>query len=367
MVASPDRQAPIEPVHPPLPSAGSSSAAFLGAWPGPVGADRANMRDDRPAPTGGAAPTTVGAVAAAQAALPAVSSASDQPAAPASAHPPVAASAMAGTFPAQSAAAPPAADPAPSLAAMPAPDPAPAPSPSAGTGHKPVPHGVAAGADPTQQSGAQGVAAQPAISGVTPAATAPASPPSAATPPAHPATPADQLAPALLTLTKTASGFQQMTIRLQPAALGMVEVRIVRALAGTTQIAITAESPATLMALQRDQAQLHRTLDQAGIPGLGRTVTFHVAQPAQEEAGGNAAGSWAGHGSAQPGTAGRTQPGATHTGATDADGAAGGFRGSYTAQERNIYATGRRPGPAPADAAAAANTQSYHIGLDITA
>ena len=179
-----------------------------------------------------------------------------------------------------------------------------------------------------------------------------------ATPQTHLASPAEQVAPAVLTLAKTADGGRQMTVRLQPADLGMVQVRIAQAVSGTTNIDITAENPATLLALQRDQPQLHRTLDEAGIPAAGRTVTFHVAEAAV----GNGPGT--GHAGSHQGSANRNS-----SAATDADGSAGGGRGSYRASERNTYPTARRRPAPPATAGpqAATAAQSYRIGLDITA
>ena len=109
--------------------------------------------------------------------------------------------------------------------------------------------------------------AQPAVApGVLPDQAAPLNTPAAvpdaasvaATPPAHPASvasPADQVAPALLTMAKTSDGNQEMTVRLHPGDLGMVQVKIERSAAGATQIGITADNPATLLAMQRDQPQ----------------------------------------------------------------------------------------------------------------
>jgi flagellar hook-length control protein FliK len=180
---------------------------------------------------------------------------------------------------------------------------------------------------------------------------------------AHPATPAEQVAPALLTLAKTADGSQQMTVRLQPGDLGMVQVRIARAASGSTQIEITADNPSTLLALQRDQPQLHRTLDEAGIPAAGRSVSFHAAAAAQAEGSSSGSGSSAGYGNSQPGASGRS-----HAGTSDADGSAGG-RGGYAAPERNLYSASRQTNKTSAATrtAIAPLAQSYRIGLDITA
>ena len=162
----------------------------------------------------------------------------------------------------------------------------------------------------------------------------------------------------------SSDGSQQMTVRLHPAELGMVQVRIGSAVSGGTHIEITAENPSTLLALQRDQPQLHRTLDDAGIPAAGRTVTFHVVQPAQAAASSNGSGTSGGHGSSQQGS-----PGRTGSGTTDADGSAGGGRGSFPARERNTYSSSRRASaePATANATVASAGKSYRIGLDITA
>jgi hypothetical protein len=202
------------------------------------------------------------------------------------------------------------------------------------------------------------------VYGVEPATT-PTAAPIVASPPAHHATAAEQVTPALLTLARTAGGSQQITIRLQPGELGMVQVRIARALSGTTRIDVTADNPTTLLALQRDQPQLHRTLDAAGIPTAGRTIAFHVVPTAQAAANGNSPGSWPSHGGSAPGSASRSQPGTT-----DTDGSAAG-RDGHLAQERNIYSTSRRPSPTSADAmpgaSATPQARSNRIGLDITA
>jgi hypothetical protein len=241
----------------------------------------------------------------------------------------------------------------------------PVPARTPGVDHKPAPHPVEPTADPAQPGATVAIPLEHAASSVTPAGV-PIATPSAAVAAPHstaPASPAEQVAPALLTLAKTADGGQQMTVRLQPGDLGMVQVRIARTVSGATQVEITAQNSTTLLALQRDQPQLHRTLDDAGIPAAGRTVTFHVAQAVQAAAG-SGSGPSTGHGGTEQGLAGRTG-----AGATDADGSASGGRGSYPARERNAYPTGRRAGtpPAAADAQAATAGQTYRIGLDITA
>ena len=177
--------------------------------------------------------------------------------------------------------------------------------------------------------------------------------------------PAAQLAPALLTMAKSTDGSQQMTVRLHPAELGMVQIRIDRAVSGATQIDIAADRPETLLALQRDQPALHRTLDEAGIPVAGRTVAFHVLP---HSAGSTGTGS--GQGSGQQSTAGRW-----NNGGTDGGGSSGG--GGAMSGGRDGYLTGnpgRWPGGratrTPAATATPAQTgggRTQSVGLDITA
>jgi flagellar hook-length control protein FliK len=74
-------------------------------------------------------------------------------------------------------------------------------------------------------------------------------------------------------------GAQRLTLRLEPPELGHVEIRIDRPPEAPARVDITVERPETLTLLLRDQPQLQRALDQAGVPPDGRSVTFHVATP----------------------------------------------------------------------------------------
>jgi hypothetical protein len=187
-------------------------------------------------------------------------------------------------------------------------------------------------------------------------AAAPASATKPAVEPGRPVAEAAQLAPAILTLAKAPDGAQQMTVRLHPVELGMVQVRIDRAVSGMTQIEIIADKPETLQALRRDQPALHRTLDEAGIPAAGRTVTFHAAESAPAAS----AGTGSGHGQAQHGFAGR---------ANGADGSANGGRGGYPSRDTNRGAGGRPTSLLPAAVVASrpAGSRTHRAGLDITA
>jgi flagellar hook-length control protein FliK len=202
---------------------------------------------------------------------------------------------------------------------------------------------------------ANGPSAAPAVGSVA------ASTPSASQPTtAKPADPVEQVMPVLLTLAKVTRGSHEMTVRLQPAELGIVQVRIARAASGATQIEITAEKSATLLALQRDQSQLHRTLDQAGVPAVGRTVTFHAAVPTHVPSNSNGGAL----GGGQQSAANRTSAGHTYT-----DSSGSGGRDSYQSKEAHSHGSAKRPIILPEIAAADVTTalQSYRVGLDITA
>ncbi len=95
----------------------------------------------------------------------------------------------------------------------------------------------------------------------------------------HP-TPAAQIAPALVSMSHAPDGAQRLTMKLEPPELGQVHIRIDRPIDATpARVEITVERPETLQLLLRDQPQLQRALDQAGVPAEGRSVTFHVTTP----------------------------------------------------------------------------------------
>ncbi len=209
--------------------------------------------------------------------------------------------------------------------------------------------------DPTLQAAAAFV---PPLN-VGPAVATPATAPAHTAPPPSPTA---QLAPTLVTLARTADGANQMTIRLHPVELGMVQIRIERAASGLTQIDITADKPDTLLALQRDQPALHRTLDQAGVPSSGRTISFHATStaPPSSSAGSNTNGQDANH-----------HPSFGRSGQTsgDADNSSGGGRGGYFARDGNRWQNARDQAERPEvnSAGTPAGTRVSRAGLDITA
>ena len=169
---------------------------------------------------------------------------------------------------------------------------------------------------------------------------------------------AAQILPTVIMLAKSGLGGEQMTVRLHPAELGMVQVRIERAASGAAHIELTADDPRTLQALQQDQSALHRALDGAGIPAAGRTLTFHAGQPPPVST--SSESSEAALGSGQHPSSGRGA-----NGNPDAGRFAGGGRGSYSPWETTRKSGGR---PSSANATAASATpRVYRAGLDITA
>jgi hypothetical protein len=106
-----------------------------------------------------------------------------------------------------------------------------------------------------------------------------AAPPTSATAAPAPASPVAQVAPALVALGHTSDGTQHITMRLQPPELGQVQIRIERPADAPARVEITVSRSETLTLLLRDQPQLQRALDQAGVPPEGRSIAFHVAPP----------------------------------------------------------------------------------------
>jgi len=202
-----------------------------------------------------------------------------------------------------------------------------------------------------------------------PAATAATTPaaPAAST---QPATPAAQVAPVLLALGQSADGGQQMTLRLHPAELGMVQVQIDKSSAGVANVAITVEKPETLQAILRDQADLHHALDTAGIPAAGRTVTVTLAPE------GSLGGGTSGQGqnpqqNAPQNTATSTGSNNANTGGNQAadgqDTGQGGNRGgSYQTQDGYAAAARRQADASSPQDTATAGTWS-RVGVNITA
>lgn len=96
-----------------------------------------------------------------------------------------------------------------------------------------------------------------------------------------------------------------------------------------------AERPETLQGLQQDQAELHRSLNQAGVLEEGRTISFHIGGSQTTMGGTRDGGSFSGSGSSYSETpSGQPQGTNSH---------ANGDGQGYAAQEHGGYRGGRRP------------------------
>lgn len=96
------------------------------------------------------------------------------------------------------------------------------------------------------------------------------------------APPVEQVGPVLASFTASSAlpgAPRQLVIRLDPAELGRVQLRIERTPGGPARVELLVERPETLLLLLRDQPQLHRALDLAGVPATDRTLQFQLAQP----------------------------------------------------------------------------------------
>ena len=71
-------------------------------------------------------------------------------------------------------------------------------------------------------------------------------------------------------------GDEALTIALDPVELGRVEVSIGQG-KEAGQVRIVAERPETLALLQRDQRDLDRALNQAGLGDMARSLSFSLA------------------------------------------------------------------------------------------
>lgn len=103
-----------------------------------------------------------------------------------------------------------------------------------------------------------------------------------APPRATAAPPAEQVGPVLASFTASSAlpgAPRQLVIRLDPSELGRVQLRIDRTPGGPARVELLVERPETLLLLLRDQPQLHRALDLAGVPAADRTLQFQLTPP----------------------------------------------------------------------------------------
>ena len=100
-----------------------------------------------------------------------------------------------------------------------------------------------------------------------------------------------------------------------------MQVRIERLPDGSARVDLKVEKPDTLLLLLRDQPQLHRALDLAGVPSTERTLQFHLAPPDLPPSNAAAPGGMAAQSDAHHGQ-GQQRPGQPHSGRFAAHGPA---------------------------------------------
>ena len=91
--------------------------------------------------------------------------------------------------------------------------------------------------------------------------------------------PPAQIAGAVAVLARNGAGSHRLILQLDPAELGRVQVVIDRRDGVPATVTLTVARPETLLRLVRDQDQLSRALDQAGLAPEGRSVRFQLAAP----------------------------------------------------------------------------------------
>jgi hypothetical protein len=170
-----------------------------------------------------------------------------------------------------------------------------------------------------------------------------------------------QLAPTLVSLFRRGDT-NRLTVQLEPAELGRVQIHVERHSDGPILVTLTADRSQTLDLLVRDTDGLHRALDQAGIPADGRSVTFRLADSAAAPAG--AAPTFAPPSDTPaPATPAMTAP--AGGGATSAD--AGGGSGGFMPRDGGSSGQRRSPGRQDSDDNPQSRTRWLRAGIDITA
>ncbi|WP_307138156.1 flagellar hook-length control protein FliK [Pseudoroseomonas cervicalis] len=163
--------------------------------------------------------------------------------------------------------------------------------------------GSAAPAAATPPSGTGTASPAPAAPPAPPLAGAAAPLPQAYRPAALPA--AQQLGHAVLGISLRGGaglGPSRVSVALQPEALGRVEISIEQAADGPAEVRLLAERPDTLLLLLRDSAAIETALQQAGLGAeTGRSLSFGLAPPSPDPAGGQPAAAQAGTGFPQGG------------------------------------------------------------------
>jgi flagellar hook-length control protein FliK len=86
------------------------------------------------------------------------------------------------------------------------------------------------------------------------------------------------------------AGQDQINIKLHPAELGRIEVKLENASDGTLRAVISAERPETLDLLQRDARGLERALQEAGVKTDSGSLNFNLRGQGHEQQNANDGG-----------------------------------------------------------------------------
>ncbi|RZT53396.1 flagellar hook-length control protein FliK [Sphingomonas sp. BK036] len=91
---------------------------------------------------------------------------------------------------------------------------------------------------------------------------------------------------------RLSAGEQEVVVRLEPVALGRIEVRMAFDDQGGLRAVIAADSPVALDMLRRDSADLSRALNDAGIRNDGQSLRFQTDGNGSGNAGGQPRNPW---------------------------------------------------------------------------
>jgi len=132
-----------------------------------------------------------------------------------------------------------------------------------------------------RQDSGDAAAAPGLISGVQPSAAAIAPSPSPAAPAAATHQPSVTAQPGRIghemgveIARRVTAGGHELTVRMNPADMGRIEVRMAFDDGGTLRASVAAERPAALDLLRRDSADLHRALSDAGVRADAQSFRF---------------------------------------------------------------------------------------------
>ncbi len=88
---------------------------------------------------------------------------------------------------------------------------------------------------------------------------------------------------AAVTTTTHEAGQQQTIIRLDPQELGKVHIIVEQTKDGAARVSLSVERPETLALLQRDQPQLHKALNRAGVQIDHQSIDFSLIPQNKQE------------------------------------------------------------------------------------